>query len=48
MACEHPLRAVVGRVVDGGESREWRAGMVNINPADRNPFEPEEDRHVDQ
>ena len=29
VAREHPLRAVVGRVVDGGESREWRAGMVN-------------------
>src|SRR5699024_7411671 len=29
LAREHPLRAVVGRVVDGGESREWRAGMVN-------------------
>src|SRR5699024_4953222 len=29
LAREHPLRAVVGRVVDGGESREWRTPMVN-------------------
>src|SRR5699024_10197573 len=29
VAREYPLRAVVVRVVDGGESREWRAVMVN-------------------
>ena len=39
VAREYPLRAVVGRVVDGGESREWRTPMVSINPADCGPDE---------